>query len=65
MHQTPEIAHDQVFSLSYGSVNDELNMKSRKGRNNWTNTLVKIRESGAHVRSYRDGPKPQTLNPKP
>ena len=56
MRQTPEIAHNQVFSLSYGSVNDELNMKSRKGRNNWTNTLVKIRESGAHVRSYRDGP---------
>lgn len=45
----------QVFSLSYGSVNDELNMKSRKGRNGWQNTVVKIREEGADFRSYRDG----------
>ena len=46
----------QVFSLSYGSVNDELNMKSRKGgKHGWQNTVVKIREEGADFRSYRDG----------
>eukprot|EP00802_Teleaulax_amphioxeia_P013757 Tamp_13811.p1 GENE.Tamp_13811~~Tamp_13811.p1 ORF type:complete len:267 (+),score=29.75 Tamp_13811:851-1651(+) len=30
-------------------------MKSRKGRNGWQNTVVKIREEGADFRSYRDG----------
>ena len=49
------IPPNQVFSLSYGSVTDELNMKSRAGRNGWQNTVVKVSEEGAKFRSYRDG----------
>ncbi|EKX34963.1 hypothetical protein GUITHDRAFT_146805 [Guillardia theta CCMP2712] len=45
----------QLFSLSYGSVEDELNMKSRSGRHGWTNTVMKVEEEGAWFRSYRDG----------
>jgi len=53
----------QVFSLSHGSVHDELNMKSRAGRNNWANTVLKVREEGVDFRSYRDG-RPVHLSPE-
>ena len=36
-------------------MTDELNMKSRSGRNGWQNTVVKVSEEGAKFRSYRDG----------
>ncbi|GJQ10627.1 hypothetical protein GpartN1_g2418.t1 [Galdieria partita] len=54
----------QVFSLSHGSVYDELNMKSRSGRNKkLTNLLLSVTEEGATFRSYRDGSK-ITLTPE-
>eukprot|EP00242_Pyramimonas_sp_CCMP2087_P000708 CAMPEP_0198229480 /NCGR_PEP_ID=MMETSP1445-20131203/114148_1 /TAXON_ID=36898 /ORGANISM="Pyramimonas sp., Strain CCMP2087" /LENGTH=441 /DNA_ID=CAMNT_0043909943 /DNA_START=295 /DNA_END=1620 /DNA_ORIENTATION=+ len=50
----------QVFSLSHGSVHDELNMKARKsktgsGTGEWQGTLIKVNEEGATFRSYIDG----------
>ena len=50
----------QVFSLSHGSVHDELNMKARKsktsgGTGEWTSSLVKVNEEGAVFRSYING----------
>lgn len=50
----------QVFSLNYGSVHDELNMKRRKPSKNEgadadTSLLLKVTEEGALFRSYRDG----------
>ncbi|EME26237.1 Queuine tRNA-ribosyltransferase [Galdieria sulphuraria] len=54
----------QVFSLSHGSVYDELNMKSRSGGNkNFTSLLLSVTEEGATFRSYRDGSK-VTLTPE-
>lgn len=43
----------QVFSLAYGSVEDELNMK--RSRSNGESLLLGISEEGATFRSYRDG----------
>lgn len=43
----------QVFSLAYGSVEDELNMKSRCQQGE--SLLLSVTEQGARFRSYRDG----------
>lgn len=43
----------QVFSLAYGSVEDELNMKSRSHKG--ASLLLSVTEQGAKFRSYRDG----------
>lgn len=49
----------QVFSLSHGSVHDELNMKARKSQTKnggtWAPSVVKVTEEGATFRSYIDG----------
>lgn len=48
----------QVFSLAYGSVADELNMKRRpreNGKGKSSSLLLKVSEEGAEFRSYRDG----------
>ena len=42
----------QVFSLSYGSVHDEL---KSKGQKKGDGTVLKINEDGVLFRSYRDG----------
>ncbi len=42
----------QVFSLSYGTVKDELKSKGQKKQNG---SVVKITEEGVIFRSYRDG----------
>ena len=44
----------QVFSLAYGTVNDELKSKGKKKDNG---SVVKINEEGVLFRSYRDGNK--------
>ena len=44
----------QVFSLAYGSVKEELNMKRSKSRNG-ESLLLQTSEEGAIFRSYRDG----------
>jgi queuine tRNA-ribosyltransferase len=49
----------QVFSLSHGSVHDELNMKARSSQTKngaWAPSVVKVTEEGATFRSYIDGP---------
>lgn len=55
----------QVFSLAYGSVHDEINMKSRKKRSVGSNgkLLSGVTEDGATFRSYRDGT-PMLLTPE-
>mmetsp|Transcript_2213 Transcript_2213/g.6583 ORF Transcript_2213/g.6583 Transcript_2213/m.6583 type:complete len:434 (-) Transcript_2213:121-1422(-) len=54
----------QVFSLSQGSVSDELNMKARgPHRSNEGSLLDEISEKGAKFRSYRDG-KQHLLTPE-
>jgi queuine tRNA-ribosyltransferase len=50
----------QVFSLAYGSVNDEL--KSR-GKKKHDGSVLKINEEGVLFRSYRDG-SPVLLTPE-
>jgi len=42
----------QVFSLAYGSVNDELKSKGKKKTDG---SVIKITEDGVHFRSYRNG----------
>ena len=42
----------QVFSLAYGTVNDELKSKGKKVSNN---SVTKVKEEGVTFRSYRDG----------
>ncbi len=58
MHRTMPLITDsggfQVFSLAYGTVNDEL--KSR-GKKKGTNSVLKISEEGVLFRSYRNGDK--------
>jgi len=44
----------QVFSLAYGTVNDELKSKGKKKENG---SVLKITEDGVLFRSYRDGSK--------
>lgn len=44
----------QVFSLAYGSVAEELNMKRSRSRTG-KSLLKKVTENGATFRSYRDG----------
>ncbi|HEV2601408.1 MAG TPA: tRNA guanosine(34) transglycosylase Tgt [Candidatus Babeliales bacterium] len=44
----------QVFSLAYGTVNDELKSKGKKKDNG---SVLKITEEGVLFRSYRDGNK--------
>lgn len=44
----------QVFSLSYGTVKDELKSKGQKKQNG---SVIKITEEGVTFRSYRDGQK--------
>eukprot|EP00871_Galdieria_phlegrea_P002360 jgi/Galph1/3124/GphlegSOOS_G1759.1 len=53
----------QVFSLSHGSVYDELNMKSRTANKKYPKLLLKVTEEGATFKSYRDGTK-ITLTPE-
>lgn len=64
MHRTKPIITDsggfQVFSLTYGSVHDEL--KSR-GTKKHTSTVMRIDEEGILFRSYKDGA-PITLTPE-
>lgn len=43
----------QVFSLAHGSVEEELNMKTRRNREG--SLLLSVTEEGATFRSYRDG----------
>ncbi len=50
----------QVFSLMYGSVNDELKSKGTKKQ---SNSILKISEEGVLFRSYRDG-SPILLTPE-
>ncbi len=50
----------QVFSLSYGSVHDELKSSGKKKSKN---SVLKISEEGVIFRSYRDGKK-ITLTPE-
>jgi len=45
----------QVFSLAYGSVEDELNMKARRKYKDQGSQVMKISEEGVKFRSYRDG----------
>eukprot|EP00741_Cyanophora_paradoxa_P004841 tig00000836_g4697.t1 len=48
----------QVFSLAYGTVEDELKMKRRKkkgGEGEAESQVLKISEEGVKFRSYRDG----------
>jgi len=49
----------QVFSLAYGSVHEELNMKSSTQRGKYRNqqSVIKISEDGVVFKSYRDGRK--------
>ena len=42
----------QVFSLAYGSVNDELKSSGKKKQDG---SVIKITEEGVHFRSYRNG----------
>ncbi|MDR3550524.1 MAG: tRNA guanosine(34) transglycosylase Tgt [Candidatus Babeliales bacterium] len=42
----------QVFSLAYGSVNDELKSSGKKKTDG---SVIKITEDGVHFRSYRNG----------
>lgn len=42
----------QVFSLAYGSVNDELKSKGKKKTDG---SVIKVTEDGVHFRSYRNG----------
>lgn len=44
----------QVFSLAHGSVEEELNMKRKRGRQD-DSLLMRVTEEGALFRSYRDG----------
>lgn len=44
----------QVFSLAYGTVNDELKSRGKKKHNG---SVLKITEEGVLFRSYRDGQK--------
>jgi queuine tRNA-ribosyltransferase len=50
----------QVFSLAYGSVNDELKSKGKKKHDG---SVLKISEEGVLFRSYRDG-SPLLLTPE-
>ena len=50
----------QVFSLAYGSVNDELKSKGKKKQDG---SVIKINEDGVLFRSYRDG-SPVLLTPE-
>lgn len=50
----------QVFSLAYGSVNDELKSRGKKKQDG---SVIKINEDGVLFRSYRDG-SPILLTPE-
>ena len=45
----------QIFSMGHGSVSNEIKGKRNAGSMGWSETLIKINESGATFRSYIDG----------